>query len=118
LTSGQISLLTRSVASKVRAAVKAATPKHTGETRKSWTPVRKTEGGYSFLSDTVQTYFLEYGSKRGKRPWPTATGVRTVYNQGRVYSSQAPEGITAKAKVDEIAQEIAEQVFLKVMAEK
>ena len=118
LTPGQISKLTRSVASRVRAAVKSATPKgdrpldprQDKRTRDSWTPVRKDEGGYSFENPLVQAYFLEYGSKRGQRPWPTARE-RTVYNRGRVYSSQAPEGITAKADVDRIATQIANQLF-------
>lgn len=116
LTEGQISRLTRSLASRVRKAVIAATPvgnrplKGRRRTKKSWTPVRKDEGGYSFENPTIQSWFLEHGSEAESRPWPTARE-RTVYNEGRVYSSQAPEGILAKAKADEIAQTIANELF-------
>jgi len=114
LTRGQLSLLTRSVASKVRSAVKNSTPKATGETRKSWTPVRKTEGGYSFGSSLVQMYTLEYGSPAGKKPWPSV-GLRTVYFEGRIYSSQAPKGITATADVEEVANKVAKELFEKMV---
>lgn len=120
LTAGQISKLTRSVAARVRSAVQKSTP--VGEslsagqskrTRDSWTPVKKDEGGYSFQNPLVQAYSLEYGSKRGKRPWPSVpeTNPRTVYTRGRVYSSQAPEGITTKANVDELANKISSKLF-------
>jgi hypothetical protein len=110
ITKGQISVLTRSVASKVRRAVVENTPVDKGEAKKAWTPVRKDEGGYSFENPTIQAYFLEYGSEKGKRPWPN-TGLRTVYYQGRVYSSQAPQGITAQANVEELAVEVAQELF-------
>jgi hypothetical protein len=53
---------------------------------------------------------LEYGSESGKRPWPSAK-TRTVYNQGRIYSSQAPEGITAKANLEDFTREVADDLF-------
>ena len=114
LTKGQLSVLTRSVASKVRAAVKANTPVDSGETRRAWTPVRKTEGGYSFGNPLVQIYSLEYGSRVGKAPWPSP-GLRTVYSKGRIYSSQAPQGITAQADVETVANKVAAEVFEKMV---
>lgn len=121
LTKGQISKLTRSVASRVRAAVIEATPvgdrpldaRQDKRTKYSWTPVRKDEGGYSFSNPNVQTWFLEHGSKVGERPWPSVPKKRprTVYYRGRVYSSQAPQGITARARVEEVADEIAGELF-------
>ena len=116
LTEGNISRLTRSLASRIRQAVIKATPvgnrplKGRKRTKKQWTPIRKDEGGYSFSNPTVQSYFLEYGSKAGEKPWPNARS-RTVYNDGRIYSSQAPHGITSLAKVDEVANEIATELF-------
>lgn len=116
LTEGQISRLTRSVASRVRQAVIAATPvgnrPRSGRKRAkdSWTGIKKGEGGYSFENPTIQSWFLEHGSEPGERPWPSAKS-RTVYNQGRIYSSQAPRGITEKAQVDEIANKIAVELF-------
>lgn len=121
LTPGQISKLTRSVASRVREAVQIATPRgdrpldprQEKRTKDSWTPVRKDEGGYSFENPLVQSWFLEYGSKVGERPWPRVPekNPRTVYFKGRVYSSQAPEGITTRANVKELADQIASQLF-------
>lgn len=116
LTEGQISRLTRSVASRVRKAVIAATPvgdrplQGRKRTKNSWTAIRKDEGGYSFDNTQVQSWFLEHGSEAGERPWPSPKG-RTVYSQGKIYSSQAPEGILAKARAEEIANEIASELF-------
>lgn len=116
LSEGQISKLTRSVASRVRKAVIAATPvgnkplKGRKRTKASWTAIRKDEGGYSFENPTPQARPLEYGSEAGESPWPSAKS-RTVYNDGRIYSSQAPEGILAKAKADEIASKIASELL-------
>jgi hypothetical protein len=116
LSEGQVSRLVRSVASRVRDAVIAATPvgnrplKGRKRTKKSWTGIRKDEGGYSFDNPTVQSWFLEHGSEAGERPWPNARE-RTIYNEGRIYSSQAPEGILAKAKADEIANTVAQELF-------
>jgi hypothetical protein len=118
LTKGQISRLTRSVAARVRKEVIKATPRgdrpldprQAKRTRDSWTPVRKDEGGYSFSNPLIQSWFLEHGSKIGSRPWPKAKA-RTVYNKGRVYSSQAPSGITAKANVEEVASAIASELL-------
>jgi len=116
LTDGQISKLTRSVASRVRQAVIDSTPvgnrplKGRRRTKASWTGIRKGEGGYSFENPTPQAWHLEYGSQAGQKPWPSAKS-RTVYNDGKIYSSQAPEGITAKAKVEEIADQIASELF-------
>lgn len=121
LTPGQISKLTRSVASRVRSKVIAATPvgdrpldpRQDKRTKDSWTAVRKDEGGYSFSNPLIQILSLEHGSKIGERPWPSVPEKRprTVYNKGKVYSSQAPEGITAKANVNEVADQIAGELF-------
>ena len=125
LTTGQISRLTRSVAARVRAAVRSATPvgerpldaRQDKRTKDSWTPVRKDGGGYSFSNPLIQAYFLEHGSPMGSKPWPTARE-RTVYSKGKVYSSQAPEGIKVKANVDMIAEQIAGELFKLLVAGK
>lgn len=116
LTDGQISKLTRSVASRVRQAVMESTPvgnrplKGRKRTRDSWTAIRKDEGGYSFENPTPQAWHLEYGSEAGEKPWPSAKS-RTVYTDGRIYSSQAPKGILAKAKAEELADKVASELF-------
>jgi len=108
LTPGQLSRLVRSVASDLRKEIVSSTPvgnrKGAGSTRRSWTPVRKDEEGYSFQNPTIQSWFLEHGSEAGKRPWPRPRS-RTVFSHGRVYSSQAPEGISAKADADKVVEE-------------
>lgn len=118
LTKGQISVITRSVAAKVRDALKANTPvgnrKGSGTAKKSWTGVRKTEGGYSFQNLAVQSLSLEFGSATGKKPWPS-TGPRTVYKEGRIYSSQAPEGMTAKAQIEQVASSVADKLLDKLI---
>ncbi len=121
LTPGQVSKLTRSVAARVKQAIISATPigdrpldsRQQKRTRDSWTAVTKDEGGYSFSNPLVQAWFLEHGSKIGERPWPSVPEKRprTVYTKGRVYSSQAPEGITAKAGMEEVANKIAKELF-------
>lgn len=121
LTPGQLSRLTRSVASRIRDAVKLATPignrGKPGTTRKAWTPVKRDEGGYSFENPLIQIKSLEYGSKIGKRPWPSVPDYRprTVYNHGRVYSSQAPEGITTKADIQGVMDEVVEVLAKKLI---
>lgn len=102
LTPGRISLMTRTISSKVRAAVIQATPRDSGLTARSWTPVRKgAEGSYSFSNPYPQAYSLEVGSSPGSRPWPSV-GPRTVMDSGRIYSSQAPGGIIKNAGVEEL----------------
>jgi hypothetical protein len=115
LTPGQISKLTRSVASRVRQAIIAATPvgdrpPDPRRAKSSWTAVKKDEGGYSFSNPLIQTKFLEKGSPIGERPWPSAKR-RTVYSGDRVYSSQAPQGITKKAGFEAVADKVASELF-------
>ena len=118
LTKGQLSRLARSVASRVRTEIIKNTPVGEKKKRKkgakrakdSWTAIRKDEGGYSFSNPTVQSWFLEHGSEAGSRPWPS-TRERTVYHEGRIYSSQAPQGITTKANIEEFTKAIAAELF-------
>jgi hypothetical protein len=120
LTEGNISRILRSVTSRVRQSVIKATPvgdrplKGRKRTKNQWTPIRKDEGGYSFENPAVQAPVLEYGSVSGKRPWPTPK-MRTVYRKGRVYSSQAPEGITAKANVEKMVEDLAIELAEKLV---
>lgn len=115
LSKGKLSRLTRSVASQVRKAVVAATPKDTGEARRSWTPVRKTTGGYSFGNPTDYAHVLEYGSEPGKSPWPSA-GPKTMLYGGKIYSTQAPGGMYETADVDAVANRVAQELFEKMVA--
>ena len=121
LTEGQISKLVRSVASRVRKSMIDATPigdrplMGRKRTKNSWTGVTKDAGGWSFSNPLVQAKFLEEGSKVGARPWPSVPkkNPRTVYsNDGsRLFSSQAPEGMSTKAKVDDVANKVAVDLF-------
>jgi hypothetical protein len=118
LTPGQVSKVVRSVAARLRKEVVAATPvgnrAGAGTTKRSWTPVRKVEKGYSFGNPTIQSWFLEHGSQAGERPWPNPRS-RTVFNHGRIYSSQAPEGISVKADADRVVQEAAVRLINRVV---
>ncbi len=51
---------------------------------------------------------LEYGSPQGGKPWPNA-GPRTVLEEGRVWSSQAPGGVLAP-ELEAIAEDAAKAV--------
>jgi len=113
LTKEDIDSIVNTVATRIRAAVVEATPignrKNSGATKEAWTPIVKEEGGYSFSNPTVQSIFLEYGSIAGKRPWPHAK-TRTIYYHGRIYSSQAPRGMTARAEVQRLAKELTKEL--------
>ncbi len=106
-TGAQINAIEKYAAEKVRIAVKKATPvgdrKTAGAAKKSWTPVKKDEGGYSFGSELPYMASLLAGSVPGKKPWPWARR-RTVVWRGKIYSSQAPGGMLVKGKADEVAQ--------------
>lgn len=117
LSKGDVSKLTRSVAARVRDALRKATPVDSGGTKRSWTGVLKTEGGYSFQNISPAATTLEFGSASGKRPWPSV-GPRTVYNQGRIYSSQAPEGMTKKANARQVAQKVTNELLVKLVSGK
>lgn len=113
-TDAQIKVIEKYAAQKVRVAVKIATPigvgKTAGTAKKSWTPVKKTEGGYSFGSTLPYMASLLAGSVPGKRPWPMARR-RTVVWRGKIYSSQAAGGMLVKSKADEIARKaVAEKI--------
>lgn len=113
-TDAQIQAIEKYAAQKVRVAVKIATPvgarKTAGTAKKSWTPVKKVEGGYSFGSELPYMASLLAGSVPGKRPWPMARQ-RTVVWRGKIYSSQAAGGMLVKSKADEIAQKaVAEKI--------
>lgn len=86
---------------KLRMQVKDATPVDSGDAQKSWTIVRRTEGGYSFGNPQPYAHILEGGSQPGKAPWPNV-GPKTTLYAGRIYSSQAPGGIFKKARVDDV----------------
>ncbi len=106
-TGTQIDQIEKYAAQKVRVAVKASTPvsdrKTTGTAKKSWTPVKKVEGGHSFGSNLPYMASLLSGSVPGKRPWPWARR-RTRVWRGKIYSSQSPGGMLVTSKADEIAQ--------------
>ncbi len=52
---------------------------------------------------------LEYGSLLGKKPWASA-GPKTVVKNGRVWSSQAPEGVATYIIDDEGIDELLNEL--------
>jgi hypothetical protein len=94
---------------RLRMAVKDATPVDTGEAQKSWTIVRRSEGGYSFGNVAPYAHILETGSEPGKAPWPNV-GPRTTMYAGRIYSSQAPGGIFKEAGLDNLVEQAVQEL--------
>jgi hypothetical protein len=57
---------------------------------------------------------LEYGSRRGERPWPNP-GPRTVLHGDHVFSSQAPGGMAGPVFDEEEASVIAGSILDRIM---
>jgi len=79
--------------------LKEATPVDTGHARNSWYSRMASQENSTLILFTLDVPYgfpLEKGSVVGRKPWPSV-GPRTVLHEGRIYSSQAPGGITEKA---------------------
>ena len=63
------------------------------------------EGGFSFGSGLIYMRVLEYGSKKGAKPWPAARK-KTEEFRGRIYSTQAVGGFMQKVKSIQILDKI------------
>lgn len=117
-TNAQISAIEKYAAQKVKVAVKIATPvsnrKTSGTAKRSWTPVKKTEGGYSFGSELPYMASLLAGGTPGKKPWPSE-GLRTRIWRGKIYSTQSPGGMLVTGKADEIAQKAVSEKIEKLI---
>ena len=85
----------------VRTQVINVTPRDKGTAAESWTPVSKHEGGYSFGNPLIYAGVLEYGSKLGSKPWPSAQK-KTAEFRGRIYSTQAVGGFMQKVQMGNI----------------
>lgn len=66
----------------------------TGNLKAGWSSVSQVAGGYSFENRVPYAYVPEEGRYRGEGP-------RTIRSGGRVYSSQAPEGMTTPVLTNE-----------------
>lgn len=98
---------------KLRMQVKTATPIDTGEAQRSWTIVRRVEGGYSFGNIAPYAHILEEGSKPGKAPWPNV-GPKTTLFAGRIYSTQAVGGIFKEANVENVIDKAVKELERKL----
>jgi len=102
----------------IQAALMTASPVDTGIFRSSWSidPAsitgNKIQG--SVYNPMVYAEVLEYGSKKGERPWKSA-GLRTVESNGRIWSSQAKDGVISQtidqSEIDQITEKIADSVI-------
>lgn len=117
LTPKDIDSLSKKVADAVRSVVVKATPKDSGKAQRSWTPVQKDEGGFSFGNPLEHISPLESGSAPGSRPWPSV-GPRTVIKDGRIYSSQAPGGIIYSSDAHRVAARIAQDLLVQMVMQK
>lgn len=117
LTDKQVSKITKKLSVSIRQAMIRATPVDSGEAKTSWTPLSKVEGGWSFGNIAPYAYYLEHGSEPGKKPWPTV-GSSTVFYQGKIYSSQAPGGISANAGIDILVRRVAKKLVREALLEK
>jgi hypothetical protein len=88
-------------------------PVDTGRFRAAWqlSPFygANTIAGIMLTNNVPYAGVLEFGSRSGKKPWPSA-GPKTVVHSGRIYSRQAPGGIMAPV-LPSIAQNAAERVL-------
>lgn len=96
-----ISILAKDLANKTRALVQGRTPhgqkKHKGyfpgHAERSWSEVKYVDNGsYSFENDAAYARALDKGSKKGKKPWPSA-GEYTVESRGNIFSSRLVDSL-------------------------
>ncbi len=116
----KIKKMVKEVGLECRKRMVAATPVDSGTAKRSWSPLKDVSNRYSKYHVTYETYnskryaaWLEKGSKKGSRPWPSP-GPRTIDSGSRIYSSQAPGGISKTAGIsEELVAQIARRAFVR-----
>ncbi len=103
-----IEAATEDAANTIRNLVIGRTPVDTGVLKSSWSAVKRTSGGFSFDNSQDYAVVVEEGRYTGLGP-------RTVREQGRIYSRQAPGGMIAPIVADDqllskLVEQIAEQI--------
>ena len=86
--------LTEDVANAVRKIAIGNTPVKTGETKRRWSEVSFTGGGFSFGLGVDHAVVLEQGLYRN-------VGPRTVETEAGIFSRQAPSGMISPILADE-----------------
>ena len=87
-----------------------------GRTKKSWSQltVDRSDTSIGFSLDLPWARPLEYGSRRGERPWPNP-GPRTMLYGGNVFSRQAPGGMAGPVFDEEEAEVIAGSILERIV---
>ena len=89
-----------------------------GSYRAAWQIETKTGSGVIFearlTNNLPYAYPLDYGSPVGKKPWPSA-GPKTVENKGKVYSKQAPKGVSTTVFTDSFLDLVTRDVTKSIM---
>lgn len=81
-----LDVVAEDVANTLRNIVVGKTPVASSALKRSWSPVQRTTGGFSFSTDLPYAVVIEEGLYK-------SVGPRTVEYEGGVYSRQAPGGM-------------------------
>ena len=95
----------------VRNLVRGRTPFRTGAMKRSWSPLERVSGGFTFGSDRDYAEMLEYGLYR-------RVGPRTVQAGDGIYSRQAPGGMIRPILDDEVTLRAVAEQIIRIMEEK
>jgi hypothetical protein len=99
-------------------AIKSIAPVDTGALKEDWKKETVNESAgelsISFSNSKPYSIDIELGSVPGKQPWPRV-GQKTVFFDGRIYSSQAPFGTVEKvfneSNMHKLSKEILNRIF-------
>lgn len=98
------------IANNILDELKELTPKYSGVASKSWEIKGISEGKVQISNSASYSKYLEYGSFPGEHPWPS-TGERTVHKDEKIWSSQAPGGMTQKLDTNFINKAIHKYIM-------
>jgi len=97
-----------------------ASPVGEGTFRSSWDhEVIRTATGIkaSVYNTAIHAEPLEIGSIKGRRPWPNATGIKTVEHHGRIWSTQAVGGVLGPTLTEDFINEMVNGITRSVFGD-
>ena len=91
-------------------------PVDTEAYRASWEPLIFSTKGNTFFSTTFANKMpysgpLDYGSPVGGKPWPSPGPKTVVGKDGRIFSKQAPEGVSSKVITEETLNTMVDDII-------
>ena len=127
----KIDALIKQLSKQIRSRFIQATPRDSGTAMRSYSIIKRNLGGlsfsggapgpvqrraisYSFGNVTPYAGVLEKGSVRGRKPWPSP-GPRTVLENGRIFSSQAPGGMMESGEIENYIKQALPQLIEKYL---